>query len=207
METFWIVINLLATVEGWWSILRITGLPWLASGLLRIGGQRVKGSGFRFYFSRPALEQRNKKLGQLFTDTKWVDALWVKGEKFYDANENIHAVKRLILPNPDSNSLRLFANSVDQEALKEIIKAVTQKATKAGAQVRWCKEFYCTSINLVDTGRNNGWVHVEVVLPYSRPEDRPSFTIEKSRSPDCVLEFQRIFNEIWDKSDEQKLGE
>lgn len=160
----------------------------------------VKSSGFVFFTNRNTLERENGKLGARFAAAKHVDALWIKGGSFYDENENTHVVKRLILPDPESESIRFFAQSVDQEDIGSVIRAVTEKATRVGAKVKWCKEFPGVSMNLVDTGRENGWTHVEVVLPFSKPNDRPSFTIKKSRSPDSVLEFQRVFNVLWDES-------
>jgi hypothetical protein len=51
---------------------------------------------------------------------------------------------------------------------------------------------------LADIDRANGWIHVESVLPYSKTNNRPSYTIDKRHSEEAVLEMQRIFNRIWD---------
>ena len=73
----------------------------------------MKSSGFVFFTNRNTLERENGKLGARFAAAKHVDALWIKGGSFYDENENTHVVKRLILTDPESESIRFFAQSVD----------------------------------------------------------------------------------------------
>ena len=129
---------------------------------------------------------------------KHVDALWVVGAE-YMVDENMGVVKRILLPDPNCQSLIAYGETVDESSIQARIKATIDRALKQpNTKIGFCPHFTGFSINLVDTNQITGWAHVEFVLPYSRPMKRPAVKIYKKRCPEVVDELQRIFNELWD---------
>lgn len=160
----------------------------------------VRGFGFQYFPHRAALHKTYSSLGSRLETAHSVDAMWVVGAAFFDDGINVHKVKRLILPNPDSRSALYYFSSVSQSHGPGLIRSITQKAQKAGATVRWCDEFLFQSITLVDTDEPTGWAHFEAALPNGQMNMRAGYTIFKRRSPDAVQELAEIFQKIWDGS-------
>jgi hypothetical protein len=177
-----------------------TGVPGLARWLLQRRGNVVKAGGFRFFPDRPTLQMAYGTLANRFVGVSDVDALLVVGVKFYRAQANLDKIKRLLLPNPDGETLKWFAETINGKDTSRVIKETTKLALKAGAKVKWYNHFNFHSMILADTDKPSGWAHIETVLPYSQPERRPSYTVHKQRSEQLVKEMQRVFDEIWDKS-------
>jgi hypothetical protein len=131
-----------------------------------------------------------------------VNAIWVIGQKFYHAQENLDIIKRLLLPKPTGASFKYHSEvSGHADTINYVINA-TQTALKHGTKVKWYEPFVFHSINLVDSDKPTGWAHVEMVLPYSKVDQRPSFTVYKQRSEQTVAELQRIFDEIRHKAED-----
>ena len=170
MEIMFKIFEWCSNTEGTLAFLfRWIGIQKLASWVLSRRGA-VLVSGFKFFPQRTELTRSHGTLGDRLAEVYYADAIWVIGAKFYNDRINTHLVKRLILPDPGSNSFNFYANSVDQGSADEDIKNTTKRARKAGAKVRWCKEVLGQSIVLADTNRESGWVHVEAVLPYTGSE-------------------------------------
>lgn len=166
----------------------------------QIGGA-MTGEGVEFFPDRNTLVRAHGTLGQRLASASSASGIWVVGQKFYHADENVSVMKRLLLPNPDGVSFIYSAEPYHPE-IAEYIRHATNKAIESGTRVRWYDHFVFQSIMLVDTDKPSGWVHVELVLPHSKVERRPGFTVYKRQSEDTVSELQRIFNEMWDDAKE-----
>lgn len=129
---------------------------------------------------------------------KSVSAAWVEGQKFYHQGDQLQVMKRLLLPNPESEAFKRYARSVKQAGIDQAIREVTRDALQHGAKVKWCDMFLCHSITLVDTDKPSGWVHIESALPFSKLAYRPSYTVYKRSAPETVEQMQRIFDELWE---------
>jgi hypothetical protein len=111
----------------------------------------------------------------------------------------------LLLPDPTSASFCIYAGNSNGSIEKAIIADTTERARADGAEVKYTPHFLGYSVNLVDTNSPSGWAHVELVLPYSKQDKRPSFTVHKQRHPVLVNELQRVYDELWRAaSDEPK---
>jgi hypothetical protein len=186
-----------------WRILRVLHIPQGAGRLLkRFGGPSVKSYGFQFFPDRASINKQYESLGNKLEKASAVLAIWPVGTTFFDAQKNTHVVKKLILPNPDSESAKYFFQSVAQNHGRDLIKAATEKARKAGAKVRWSKHFLFNSITLVDHDLPMGWAHVEAVLPHFTTESRPGYTIYKHRSTESVQRLAALFSDLWDDSED-----
>ncbi len=162
---------------------------------------QVKVAGFHYFPDRMVLNMTFGTLGGRFKDVSQVDAILVVGSDFYHARNNLHVIKRLILPDPESNSFKFYIGSVSQaDAIGALIRDVTKIAKENQTSVKWSSEFIFHTMLLADTDRPTGWVHIESVLPHSHPKLRPSYTVEKRFSADAVYEARDIFNHLWDAS-------
>jgi hypothetical protein len=174
----------------------------VARGILRLFGRRrsgaMTGGGIEFFPTRETLVRAHGTLGSRLKNVSSVSGMWVVGLKFLGARENIHVLKRLLLPHPDGDALKNYAKVSKHGEVIQYIKDATKQAQSNGTKVKWYREFVFASIVLVDTDKPTGWAHVELVMPYSQPENRPSFTIYKRQSEATVSELQRIFDEIWE---------
>ena len=151
-----------------------------------------------FFDDRRELQKVHETLSSNLKGSKSVDVVWVCGQEFYDKGEQLHVIKRLILPHLDSASLKFYAKSADQGALESQIRDTTRRALNAGAEVRWSPEYVGLSFNLVDTAERSGWVHIELVPYFSRTAQKPSLTVFKSEKEAVVLEYQSIFDRLWE---------
>jgi hypothetical protein len=192
----------LAKAEDVYTVIRVLGLSKLAAGLLHQRGGFVRQGGFEFFPDRNTLNRVHGTLADRFAHVSSVSAIWVVGSKFYHAQTNAGVVKRLLLPNPDGDIIKYHAGTVEHAMTMTLIREATELARTSGAKVRWYDNFIFHSIILADVDEPSGWIHVESVLPYSKPEMRPSYTVYKRQSDAVVRETARIFSEIWDHAKE-----
>ena len=212
MDTVFAILNWLATVEGMWSILRITGMPWLAKRWLRKMGGPVMVTGLEFFPTRAILD-RARDYDELLARAEKIDAAYTTGQVLTDFDiANIRHIRRLILPDPRSESLVSYAISIGNspDLQRQIIRATQDVRENYGIDVRWYPGMYHASFNIGDADKNNGWAHVELTLPFSKPNRRPSFTISKAKSEETVAGLAHVFEEMWKASqppDEAYLAE
>lgn len=184
-------------VQTLWAL----GLPKLAKWLLRRRRGVVRAGGFLFFPDREALRSVWSTLPARFDGVASADAIFMTGHELYRGTENLHVVKRVLLPNPtNTGALKWFCETVDSGDSITAIREMTRRAQKAGAKVKYHPHFMFHSMILADTDRPTGWAHFELILPYCNRDRRPSFTIYKHRSAQTVEEAKRIFDEIWEKA-------
>jgi len=132
----------------------------------------------------------------------------VTGRKFltekYDA---IRHIRRIILPDPNSDSLKFYSSSIySEDAVRNhILEATRVCSEEFGIRVRWCPQHIQSTFMLGDAEKRSGWLHAEMVLPFSRANLRPSFTAKKERFPELVDSYQTIFEALWDQASEPQM--
>jgi hypothetical protein len=162
----------------------------------------VNGLGFDFFPDRQSLIQKYGKLGARFEGVSSVLALWVIGQQFYDSDENLGLIKKLLLPDPNGEAFKFMVDTGPNRGAPNDLKDATRVAKTKGTKVRWYKHFIHHSIIIADIERPSAWVHVESVFPYSKTNQRPSWTITKERFEKAVSEMHQIFDNIWDSARE-----
>ena len=201
-EPFLTTLHWLSTTGQTYRLLQLTRVPDAARRLLaKFGRANVRSYGFLYFPRRAFIDKQYESLGRRFANVSCVWAIWPIGAKFFDAGQQTHVVKRLILPNPDSESTKYYFDSIGQGSpIRELIKHATKKARATVAKVRWCDHFLYNSITLADHDEPMGWAHVEIVLPHCVTENRPGYTIYKHRSNELVQKLVEVFLAIWDDS-------
>jgi len=108
-------------------------------------------------------------------------------------------VKKLLLPRPDCNSLKNLEDTTSREGnFTPTIKTSTQIAIKNKIPVRWYPEFIGYSYYIANRNKDNGWVHVEYVLPHTSDHlKRPSMRINKKEYPKIFNYYVEAFDEMW----------
>ncbi len=155
---------------------------------------------FEFFADRSSLVKAHDIIAVRLKNIDRADAIWVLGQKFYHASKETHKIKRLLLPNPDSETFKFLTKTCHNWAEESTLQQITDLAKKSGAEVRWYDHFISHSIILADTRKWHGWIHVESVFPFSTNEHRPSYTIYTRSQRKAVDEMQRVFNELWEIS-------
>lgn len=109
-------------------------------------------------------------------------------------------IKRLILPNPESELAKFYFDSVEQDHARLNIRSTTAKAVKNNIEVRWCDHFPFHSITIVDPAEPSGWAYVENALPYYATEERPGYTISRQRQREAMTNLIEMFEKTWKNS-------
>ena len=196
---FWDGVAWAADIGSLW-----TGLGWipkLCRWLLR-RRRVVRAGGFEFFPDREALQRAHGPLWDRISNVKAIDALWTTGKDFYEGKKHLDKVRRLLLPNPNLPFTAELAATVGGIAPNALILEVTRTAQAIpNTSVKWYNGPLYHMIILADADTQNGWVHVESILPYSATGFRPSYTVHKKCSERTVQEFGRIFSEMWDRAE------
>lgn len=184
--------------------LRWSGLPWAARLIRRSMVDAMIGLGASFFSSRDALERRGS-FDDLLGSASKVDAAFVTGHKImHRQDQHARHIVRLILPNPQCESFLFYEQSVGESigSLANQIIGATRECREKGIKVRWCPVILHQSFMLGDVDKPTGWLHSEMVLPYSKMNNRPSFRIYRHRFESAIHAYQDIFNKLWDASTE-----
>jgi hypothetical protein len=183
---------------------------WLSRAALRIayrktrqwlGFRAMKLYGVEFFADRSALEKARSIDEQLATASEVV-GVFIVGRKFrQNYVENYRRLSRLILPKPDAESVKHYAASVDdmgnfQKAIAQTTKALQER----GITIRWHPEIIQYSMILGDINKSSGWAQIECAMPYSRPNQRPSFTVKRREHEMLAIALGETFKRMWHES-------
>jgi hypothetical protein len=201
-ETFmpeWLHSLLEGAAKARW--LRFLGIRQIASWLLARMGRAMIGFGASFFASRAALEQ-HRSFDDLIGSTEAVDAIYVIGRSFIrNDSKRFRRIRRLMLPDPRSESFKFYEQSTGEPNLVDsVMRATAVCRDDIKIEVRWCEELIQQSVLIGDSDKRSGWVHVELAMPYSKANARPSFTVTKSRFEGVVNSYQEAFNRLWEVS-------
>ncbi|MGA3306607.1 MAG: hypothetical protein ABSC26_11485 [Stellaceae bacterium] len=139
----------------------ILGVALLATAwVMRFRKPKSEGKKVEFYPDRAKLQRAEGTLAERFASVSTISALWVIGQKFYMAGTKTDAVKRLLLPKPDSESFKHFVKTSPHASAGSMVREVTELALAAGTKVRWYETFVFHSIILADVDKPTGWMHI-----------------------------------------------
>jgi hypothetical protein len=176
-----------------WAWLKDKGLPW-------IGRQMMGWAGVDFFVNRN--EQHPRVLDDLLGTANEIDAIVVIGRLLHETDlKNIRRIRRVIFPNPESDSSVHYAHSVNEfgHFRRNIAEASTSLKNK-GIQVRWYPHALNYSMLIGDGNTKKGWVQTEIVMPYSAPNRRPSWRVRRSKQENLVIAMCDVFEKVWDES-------
>ncbi len=196
------ILGWIATAKWSARFLGWTKLPEWARGQLQRQTGVVMARGLEFFPTREILD-RARTYDELLARAEKIDAAYVTGRKISEHDiPNIRHIHRVILPDPRSKSLVSYAIGIvnSPELQGYIIRATQDAKEKYGIEVRWYPEMYHASFMVGDSVKKSGWVHIELTLPFSKPNRRPSFTVTKDRCEETVAEFAHVFEQMWKAS-------
>jgi hypothetical protein len=203
-------ISGLPSSPPWW----VAGIGLLAIALLitRWGPPIFRGvsrrllktpqSAFESFQTRRALDKKYPTLGDRLKGVSTVWAIRAVGARFVDSPAQKGAVKRLILPNPETDAAKFYFRSIDQEHARALIKPTTLKAIRSRIEVRWCNHFLFHSITIADPAGQNGWAYVEHALPHCTTEERPGYTIHRRSHGDAMDMLVDMFEKTWQEAEQ-----
>jgi hypothetical protein len=161
-------------------------------------------AGFEFYQNRDTLGNM-RSWAQLIASAKELDGLFVVGDTVTREQIDLHKVRRMLLPNPQSASVAFFAATMKQPEISDIIRRSTKAAQERGIDVKWLDEFVGYSLILLNKNDEDARVHVELVLAPMVASKRPSFTVWKRRFPSVFTEFRSAFDSLWERAKSPSL--
>jgi hypothetical protein len=188
-----------APVQNW--VYRTAARIGIDKGGRWLGSVCMKLSGIEFFPDRSALEKSRSIDEQLATASDVV-GVFIIGRKFrQNYVENSRRLSRLILPRPDAESVRHYATSVDdighfQRSIVETTKALQER----GTTIRWHPEIIQYSMILGDINKHSGWAQIECAMPFSKSNQRPSFTVKRNGHEMLATALSDAFERMWNNS-------
>ena len=160
-------------------------------------------NGFEFCSNRAKLDQLRDQETQL-RRADAIDAAWASGIKAAKESKEIHRIRRLILPDPDSDSFKWFVDSLPSRVrLRNDVLETTrliQDNHASTTKIRWSKQFVGASFMIGDSDQDSGWLHFEIVMAFCPATERPRFNLLKRKDPVAFSTFLKAFNDLWGDS-------
>jgi len=184
----------------WGVLVVVTGIRSLARFLLgKYYGITVT-TGIEIYPERRVLNKYSDLENKL-KNTETVEVYSITGLTFINIISNPERyIKKLLLPDPDCDSLKNLESTTNREDhFSPIIRNVTESAKARKIDVKWYSEFIGYSFYIVDRNKDDGWLHVEFVLPHTIDHlKRPSMRIKKNKQKEIFSHFVKAFDDMWD---------
>jgi hypothetical protein len=190
------------------AVTRWLHLPQLSARFLRrLVRPSVPNFAFQWLPRRGGSAVLPETLQKQFADVSSVWAIWPTGEGFFEIAENAHIVKRLILPNPERKHVKYYFDFLDKSEATDLIKIITLRARRLGAEVRWTDHFIFNSITLADHDQVMGWAQIESVVDSisSSISGRVGYLLFKDRAPIQVNMLVEFFLKSWRDAKEPSL--
>lgn len=161
-------------------------------------------TGIEFFPTKTKLIQTRPLEDQLArASDRGIDAIFVYGQTVLNLHKNIGRINRLLLPNPYSPSFGHYEKTVNhQMTIAEHLEKAADKYRQNGVQVRFYPHFICYSLMIADPLKETGWVHVEMVMPFSLNSERPSIGVTRKISPEFVEHYAKVFEKMWGEASE-----
>lgn len=154
-----------------------------------------------FYPDRVVLD-RESALADKMRATERMYAIWFTGTKAIQEIEAVENVERLLLPHPESESMKFHELALGEyRDIGEEIRRNTIKAQNKGIEVRWLKEFLGYTLTIGNQKGLDSWVHIEISLPILHGSRHPSFYFTRSKHRQTVDDVIKMFNDLWEKND------
>jgi hypothetical protein len=189
--------------------------------LIRVIGYIFADARFaQLYTNRDMLR---KQRGSLKTELQKINGkvwiIWHTGKEnsdkeIWDSNK----IERLILFNPRAESMtqkntrELYPPihapinfNKNLEKIRGDILYTTKRANNVSIPVKWFKYAISNTIIIAnpETGKKKkGWARIELSIPYSNIEGRPSILIKESETPKLFRYIVKCYKQIWDASEQ-----
>jgi hypothetical protein len=132
---------------------------------------------------------------------------WLSGKGVLPGNKELikcGAIKGIILASPNSEYLALLKSSYGQASdiydyrsnILNVTKYVREHG-KGNVPIRWYRSYAGSNITIVNPNRANGFVTIEICLPYMQPSERPVIRLNKGKHEKDVLAIFEMFQNIW----------
>lgn len=160
--------------------------------------------GFRFYPTRTILEKSSDYNESLGSATS-IYGCYATGRKLWvNYIENAKRIDKALLPDPRSKSFEDLAKSVSEfpDLRVDVCRSTKKLADDYKIEVQWYPEALHTSFNIGDPEKQSGWVHLEMVLPYTKANMRSSVTTHKTQNEEVVRGIWMAYQEMWKGSSE-----
>jgi hypothetical protein len=153
----------------------------------------------RFFVSRKSL---NSSRYPKITDAEEADICLFSGANIYPSGEDWPSKCRVILPDPNSDSLKQWASFVEGgQNVPDEVRTMTQKAKEKGADVKWYPLFIGQSWWIGKVGHQS-FYHVENVFPSLGREFRQSYRVFKWQEEASFKKMEKVFAKMWSDSKE-----
>ncbi len=172
------------------------GLRWAARKLLQLWWVRML-RGIRIYSNRTALNKKQSLL-DIVKSVETVEACFVTGATIFASEEMRAKVRRLLLPDPESDAFTQYCAMFQDNSSAKNILNTKDKALRANTPVKWTKSPLFNSFLIGDRDKHNAFVQIEFALPGLEQDKRPIMTIKKSTHPEEFRAFVNAFDKIWD---------
>lgn len=144
-------------------------------------------------------------LPKTFSRENEIHAYFLSGEGvFTEHTDYIKCVKRLILPNPygaNIERLKPIAPSVNYET--QILTCRQMALDHDPKSVRLYKDFLGMSLLFCNPNKQEGWVQIGPILPYTEPRERPHFRLYRANNEGVFLSLYGTFDKLWNDSYEE----
>jgi hypothetical protein len=127
--------------------------------------------------------------------------VWLSGGKTFNTGNQLNRIDKIILPDPRSESTKRFQTASEQYTdtdFTNIILTSTKTALRRNVAIGWYPDFVGASWWIGDRETPNAFVHFEVVMPYSRSRERPSFRVYRWQDEGIYKEYCDVFDLMWD---------
>jgi hypothetical protein len=119
---------------------------------------------------------------------------------FTEGQVNVRNFKQVILPDPDSSSLEVYANCVGDKSLPTKIRTTTEDLLEKQIDVRWYPHTIGHAIIIADPLRSAGWIQIESVLPHVSLPQRTSLVVRKQKFEQLVASIAGSFDKMFNAS-------
>ena len=150
-----------------------------------------------FYPNAEVLE-RESPLADKMRSAERLDAMWLTGIKSIVEVQTVDKVDRLLLPDPESASMKYFQSLAENPRdLGDEIRSATRQAREKKIKVRWLTEFVGYSLTIWNPKSDNASVSIKMCFPVIHGSRHPCFEFQKPKHAATVDDIKKIFDELW----------
>jgi hypothetical protein len=153
-------------------------------------------------WNNPELFLDRTKLDKVFrgdplAEVETAHCVFLLAQKFLERSDS-HKVKKLILPDPDSETVEYLRSTLDySQDLRQHLRSVIAGARKKNIDVRLVSHFSGTSWWIGDRDKTDPFVHIEIIFPHMTRPDRPSFRVYRSQDVAFYERYCEVFDQLW----------
>lgn len=114
------------------------------------------------------------------------------------------ASSRLLLTHPDSTYLEGLAKILgrSKSSIRSNILELTRMAKECLVEVRWFDGPLGSSMVIIDPRSPSGWARLELLIPYGRPPERPSFRVSMGKGQSAFRRVIEAYERVWNNAED-----